>query len=440
MKIKVLTRNPDNYLRETKRDINKVFRNYDTYLHPFEAEREYMQALNAIKLERVFAKPFMGALSGHSDGIYCMAKHPTTLSWFFSGACDGEIKMWNLNTKSPLHSIPAHNGFVRGICLPNSGNYFLSCGDDKTIKLWSLNNILFQKNIKPQSMIVSEKIIYGCDHHLSNPLFATSGEEVNIWDINRTEPIKTYTSSIDSSNCIKFNPVETDILASAASDRNITLYDVRKPTYIKKITLKLKTNSLCWNPIESWTLTCANEDYNAYTLDVRMLTKPRVMHAGHTQAVLDVDYAPSGKEIVTASFDKTLRIFPVDKGNSREIYHAQRMQRIFCVKWSSDNKYIFSGSDEMNIRIWKATAWEKLGNLKTRERNAFNYNQKLKEKYENHPEISRINRHRHIPKPLYKAKRELLEIKQAQLKKEANVMKYNKNKTKVVDKIVISEE
>lgn len=26
-----------------------------------------------------------------------------------------------------------------------------------------------------------------------------------------------------------------------------------------------------------------------------------------------------------------------------------------------DNKYIISGSDEMNIRLWKARAWEKLG-------------------------------------------------------------------------------
>ena len=31
------------------------------------------------------------------------------------------------------------------------------------------------------------------------------------------------------------------------------------------------------------------------------------------------------------------------------------------VKWSLDNKYILSGSMEMNIRVWKARAAEKLG-------------------------------------------------------------------------------
>lgn len=37
------------------------------------------------------------------------------------------------------------------------------------------------------------------------------------------------------------------------------------------------------------------------------------------------------------------------------------MQHVITVKWTSDNKYILCGSDEMNIRLWKANASEKLG-------------------------------------------------------------------------------
>lgn len=37
------------------------------------------------------------------------------------------------------------------------------------------------------------------------------------------------------------------------------------------------------------------------------------------------------------------------------------MQRLTCVLWSLDDKYVLSGSDEMNIRMWKARAAEKLG-------------------------------------------------------------------------------
>ena len=70
-----------------------VPRNYDTALHPLEAPREYVRALNSVKLERVFAKPFLGSLDGHKDGISCLGKHPHHLSIMLSGACDGEVNM-----------------------------------------------------------------------------------------------------------------------------------------------------------------------------------------------------------------------------------------------------------------------------------------------------------------------------------------------------------
>ena len=55
------------------------------------------------------------------------------------------------------------------------------------------------------------------------------------------------------------------------------------------------------------------------------------------------------------------------KGHSNEIYHTKRMQRIFAVKWSSDAKYVLSGSDEMNIRLWKAKAHESIGTQSARQ-------------------------------------------------------------------------
>lgn len=91
MKVKVLSRNPDRYFRETKNDIHKIQRNYDPALHPFEMQREYVRALNATKLERVFAKPFIGCFDGHGDVVSCIYKHPEQLSWMYSGAADGIV-------------------------------------------------------------------------------------------------------------------------------------------------------------------------------------------------------------------------------------------------------------------------------------------------------------------------------------------------------------
>ena len=63
------------------------------------------------------------------------------------------------------------------------------------------------------------------------------------------------------------------------------------------------------------------------------------------------------------------------------------MQRLTAVAWSLDNKYVISASDEMCLRVWKARASEKLAMMRDRERVALNYNEKLKEKYGQHPKV-----------------------------------------------------
>lgn len=100
-----------------------------------EPAREYVRALNATKLDRVFAKPFVGNLDGHKEGVSCFAKHPTSLSALCSGAYDGEIRIWDLPTRKPIRNFNAHDGYVRGIVYTPSGEHFVSVGDDKTVKV-----------------------------------------------------------------------------------------------------------------------------------------------------------------------------------------------------------------------------------------------------------------------------------------------------------------
>lgn len=60
---------------------------------------------------------------------------------------------------------------------------------------------------------------------------------------------------------------------------------------------------------------------------MRKLDSAKLIHKDHISAVLDIDFAPTGREFVTGSFDKTIRIFPFDSGKSREVYHTKRMQQ-----------------------------------------------------------------------------------------------------------------
>ncbi len=94
--MKTISHNPQDHTKTRKNDLLKIQRNLDPILHPFEKQREYTRAVNATKMERIFAKPFVGALTGHLDGVYCMAKDPSRLTQILSGSADGGMNLTDL--------------------------------------------------------------------------------------------------------------------------------------------------------------------------------------------------------------------------------------------------------------------------------------------------------------------------------------------------------
>lgn len=142
-------------------------------------------------------------------------------------------------------------------------------------------------------------------------------------------------------------------MATAGSDRGIALYDLRTSTPIRKLIMQTKTNSIAWNPMEAFNFTAANEDCCLYSYDMRKLQSATCVHKDFVSAVMDVDYSPTGREFVAGSYDRSVRIFSHNGGHSKEVYHTKRMQRIFAVRFSGDGSYVFSGSDDMNVRVWK---------------------------------------------------------------------------------------
>lgn len=100
-------------------------------------------------------------------------------------------------------------------------------------------------------------------------------------------------------------------------------------------------------------------------------------------------------EFVSGGWDKTVRIWQFKDGKG-----AQRPEayRVTSIVYSCDARFVLSGSDEGNIRIWKAKASEKLGVVTARERAAIEYRNKLKERWAVDAEVARISRSRHLPK------------------------------------------
>lgn len=280
--------------------------------------------------------------------------------------------------------------------------------------------------LEPVETVLNKTVLLGVDHSQTDQTFVTCGETVEVWDHDRFEPVRSFSWGADSVHCVRFNPVETHVVATAASDRTVSLYDIRTSLPLRKVVMAMKANMIAWNPMEAINFVVASEDSNLYTFDMRNLTAPTNVHMDHVSAVLDVDFSPTGREFVSGSFDRTLRIFHYDRGRSREIYHTKRMQRIFTVRWSGDGRYVLSGSDEMNIRLWKAEASQPVGPVQRRQRTALRYGERLRERFRYHPLIRRVARHRHVPRLVYKQSKERRAMLASRHRKQENVIRHSK--------------
>lgn len=457
VKVKVLSRVTTDHTREVKGDKMRMNKNADPTLHPFEREREYVRALNATKLDKVFAKPFIGALTGHYDGVNCIAKHPSSLSTVVTGDMSGELRAWSLSSQTCLGVIQAHEGFVTGLTFC-SATRVLSSSQDKTVKEWEYpfaslsvgdddydmegergSDVGHAGRHVPVATYLGKSPVNSVDaqHYTRSTLFATAGGcSVEIWDrthytgaTGTSEPVREFEWGTETVHHVKFNPIEAHLLAASAGDRSIALYDVRQATPLHKVILRMKTNCISWNPIEAYHFVSANDDNKLYSFDMRKLSSALCVHEGHTGAVLGVDFAPTGREFVSGSFDNTIRIWPFDEMRSRDVYHTKRMQRIMCVAYSDDARFVLSGSDDANVRIWKARASEPIRVLAKKEKEKLDYAEKLKKRFAAAPEIKRIANYHRVPKSVLVAHRKEAFAKNLEITKTRNLIQHRKKGT-----------
>jgi WD repeat and SOF domain-containing protein 1 len=280
---------------------------------------------------------------------------------------------------------------------------------------------------KPVAEFLGDFPFSSIDHHYRQPQFVTSSDHVLLWDVNRTKPIQKFVWGDDTVTHCRFNKVEADLVACCMTDRGVFIYDTRTKAAHSKIVMEMCCSSVSWSPMDPNVFVAGSDDWNCYLFDLRLPGRPRNVFQGHIHPVTSVDFCPTGTHFVAGSQDNTVRVWELTqttKSTSQELFHTKRMAKVFSVKWSLDNQYIFSGSEDAIVRIWKADASKPIRPLRGAEKNTFNYMRSLRDKYNVFPEVRRITNQRNTPKFIRKTS---LRKKRIQLKDAVKEMSRTKS-------------
>jgi WD repeat and SOF domain-containing protein 1 len=389
-KISVISRSLDTHLPSTAGAAAPTHRNLDPALHPFSQQREYTRAITAAKISRIFAKPFVGALEGHTDGVYTLGKDPRRTDVVAGGGGDGEVILHSLSARRPLVKIPnAHRGQVTGLCFSadNRGEErrLISCGRDATVKIWASPSTArtgaayddvssfvgrsamddlpedfdepaagpsgsnrpvdereaFSSSALPLFTYSGKSPFASISHHRSQAQFATASSHVQIWDESRSAPLSTlrFAGTAENVSCVRFNQSEESVLASVGTDRTMCLYDVRTGKAERRIRMTVRPR-LCLAVEVSGPVIA---DPASVLLRAAFQMKSNALSWNPTLPTV----------LLLASEDHNLYTFDIRQLATPTQIFKDHVAAVTSCEWSPTGEEFVSGGWDRSVRIWK---------------------------------------------------------------------------------------
>lgn len=119
---------------------------------------------------------------------------------------DKLIKLWDALTGQIIHTFEGHSEGISDIAWASDGEYLASASDDKTIKIWSMEDVSEHDNYSELSMTQSMKrsevktlightnFVFCVNYNPNSNLLVSGGfdETVRIWDIARGVVLRLF--------------------------------------------------------------------------------------------------------------------------------------------------------------------------------------------------------------------------------------------------------
>ena len=272
-------------------------------------------------------------LSGHTGEGYGLAwnPHKSCEGQLISGSEDTLVCMWDVESSSreakksgalgqlspgvaPLNIFRGHRDVVEDVGFSHFvTTMFASCGDDARLLLWDTRTPEKPSatiNDGPSSSTSTTGHHTGninclAFNHLSPNILASgsSDKRVNLWDLRRLhQPIHSLVGHTDEVFTLSFSPFSPDILASCGADRKTFVWDLAR----------------IGADVAELVGAGAGEEEDAADGPPELL----FIHSGHCEKIADFSWNPNkGEEWMCAT---------VDDGNVIQLWQSQYTKELHC--------------------------------------------------------------------------------------------------------------
>jgi WD40 repeat protein len=269
------------------------------------------------------------AFTGSTDAVRAVAINKNT-QLVAAGGTDQVVRVFNFADGKEIEKVKV-DAVVRALQFtPNNLALVAACAD-KSMRAFGVPFTPGQtpppEFLKSIQNFTTADVVHDLALAPDNAVFYAAGADKNVqvWKLASTSPTQNFPHP-NIVDCVAFD-AKSQTLVSGCHDGKIRIYDLVKKALAKEITAHVQTKP-------------------------QMLAHP----------VYTVAFSSDGKQLLSSSFDKTLKLWDIASGNMvREFkaFHEKdfpkgHQEEIFTAAFSPDGKFVASGSGglERVIKIW----------------------------------------------------------------------------------------
>lgn len=281
-------------------------------------------------------------LAGHSERVLAVAITPDG-KYVISASRDKTIKVWNWQTGEEVRTLTSHSDWVFALAVTPDGKYLISGSTDKTIKVWNIETgeILYTlkghwREVRAVAVTPDgKKVISGSEDNT-----------LKVWNLKTGRLLFTLRGHSHWVTSVAVTPDGKKVI-SGSIDKTLKVWNLHKRigffTYIRNLIQKRQIFKLAGD--NHWSI-------RYFILICNLITRRQLFtFTNHQDMVWAVTVTPNSKQIISGSWDKTIKVWNLKTGNELFTLTGHN-QSLMDVVVTPDGKQVISASSDKTIKVW----------------------------------------------------------------------------------------
>lgn len=289
---------------------------------------------------------------GLEDGKSSISSLAIAGELIISGNSQGEISLWNVTTGQRLQTVAGHSQGVNAVVISRGGEVLASGGDDRTIKVWSVNQVIAGESSPQYALTGHEGAVVALAISPDGKTLVSGSwdNSIKVWDLTTGQLRQTLTGHAGLVSSVAISP-DGRLLVSGSRDNTLRIWELATGQLMQ--TLKGHSLSVLSVAISAnnQTLVSSSGDGTIGIWDLTTGTLKSTLK-GHTDGVWSVAISADDRTLVSGSWDKTVRVWELATGQLLGVLPGHTAY-VNTVAISGDGRVIVSGGWDGELKIWR---------------------------------------------------------------------------------------